>query len=215
MLPRRAVIAIATTAVALSLLLNFKTTPAALPGSTSAVVGLPAAAIAPSAQPAGGSAAGQGSGSTSGASSGTTASTASSASGSTGASSSAAGGSGGSGGSSGSSGSSGGTSQPGSGGAAQGTSLKSGRFSGPVVQIPFGNVQVQVTIQGGRIVDVQPLQMPTAHMLSQQIAAYAAPILRQEVLQAQSAQINLISGATYTSEAYAQSLQGALDQALA
>ncbi len=212
MLPRRAVIAIATTAVALSLLLNFKTTPAALPGSTSAVVGLPATAIAPSAQPAGGSAAGQGSGSTSGASSGTTASTASSASGSTGASSSAAGGPGGS---SGSSGSSGGTSQPGSGGAAQGTSLKSGRFSGPVVQIPFGNVQVQVTIQGGRIVDVQPLQMPTAHMLSQQIAAYAAPILRQEVLQAQSAQINLISGATYTSEAYAQSLQGALDQALA
>ncbi len=199
MLPRRAVIAIATTAVALALLLNFKTSPAPLPGSMSALVGSPAVATAPSAQPAGDAAVSGSSGSAAGASSG---SGGSSPSGST---SSTAGASSGSGASS----------AAGSNGSAQGTSLKSGQFTGPVVQIPFGNVQVQVTIQGGRIVDVQPLQMPTAHMLSQQIAAYAAPILRQEVLQAQSAQINLVSGATYTSEAYAQSLQGALDQALA
>ena len=72
-----------------------------------------------------------------------------------------------------------------------------------------------MVVKGGRITDVQPLQMPTAHARSQMISQYVAPMLRQEVLQAQNAQINLVSGATYTSEAYAQSLQAALDQAVA
>ena len=55
--------------------------------------------------------------------------------------------------------------------------------------------------------------MPSDATRSQMIAQYAAPILRSEALTAQSAQINLVSGATYTSEGYAQSLQAALDQA--
>ena len=77
----------------------------------------------------------------------------------------------------------------------------------------FGTVQVQVTIVGGKIQDVQALQLPQDRRRSAEISQYAAPILRQEALSAQSAQIDLVSGATYTSEAYAQSLQSALDQA--
>ncbi len=88
-----------------------------------------------------------------------------------------------------------------------------GQFTGQVVETRFGPVQVRVTISGGHLSDVQALQLPTDHMRSAEISQYAAPILRSEALQAQSAQIDLLSGATYTSDAYAQSLQSALDQA--
>ena len=185
MLPRRAVSAIATTALAMALLLNFKTPSGQAGGTTSVVVGQPAAPAVVAPGTAAGSGGGQ-AGATSGAPSASTAPVPTQSS-----------------------------TQPQSTPQAQGTALKTGRYSGPVVQIPFGNVQVQITVQGGKIVDVQPIQLPTAHMMSQQIGQYAAPILRQEALQAQSAQLNLVSGATYTSEAYAQSLQGALDQAVA
>lgn len=98
--------------------------------------------------------------------------------------------------------------------AATGSGSKaSGTFTGQTVSTPFGDVQVQVTLAKGRITDVQPLVLPSDRMRSQMIAQYSAPILRNEALQAQSAQIDLVSGATYTSEAYAQSLQSALDQA--
>jgi len=89
----------------------------------------------------------------------------------------------------------------------------SGQLTGSTVQTPFGTVQVQVTLQNGRITDMQALQMPSDQRRSQQISQYAAPQLRSEVLSAQSAQVNTISGATYTSEGYMQSLQSALDQA--
>jgi uncharacterized protein with FMN-binding domain len=85
-------------------------------------------------------------------------------------------------------------------------------ITGPAVSYFYGTAQVQVTIQNGRITDVTALQLPTegrSGFISQQVE----PMLRSEVLSAQSAQINLISGATYTSDAYAQSLQAALDQA--
>ena len=55
--------------------------------------------------------------------------------------------------------------------------------------------------------------MPSSHQRSQEISQQAAPLLRQEALQAQSAQIDLLSGATFTSESYAESLQSALDHA--
>jgi uncharacterized protein with FMN-binding domain len=77
----------------------------------------------------------------------------------------------------------------------------------------YGPVQVRVVIQGGRITDVQALQMPVDHQRSAEISQFAEPQLRSEVLQAQSANIDLVSGATYTSENYAQSLQSALAQA--
>jgi uncharacterized protein with FMN-binding domain len=89
----------------------------------------------------------------------------------------------------------------------------SGQLTGTAVQTPFGTVQVQVTLKNGQITDVQPLQMPNDQRRSQQISQYAAPQLRSEALTAQSAQVDSISGATYTSEGYAQSLQSALDQA--
>jgi Uncharacterized protein conserved in bacteria len=89
----------------------------------------------------------------------------------------------------------------------------SGQLTGTAVQTPFGTVQVQVTMQNGQITDVQALQMPSDQRRSQQISQYAAPQLRSEALTAQSAQVDSISGATYTSEGYAQSLQSALDQA--
>jgi uncharacterized protein with FMN-binding domain len=91
----------------------------------------------------------------------------------------------------------------------------SGKYTGSAVQTPFGTVQVQVTLQNGTITDVRALQLPTGRGHTQQISSYAGPQLRSEVLQAQSAQVDTISGATYTSEGYMQSLQSALDQAKA
>lgn len=90
----------------------------------------------------------------------------------------------------------------------------SGTFTGAVVQDPFGQVQVQVTLTGGKITGVTALQLPSQGR-SGFISQSVAPILQGEAISAQSASIDSISGATYTSEAYAQSLQSALDQARA
>jgi uncharacterized protein with FMN-binding domain len=87
-----------------------------------------------------------------------------------------------------------------------------GQVTGQAVQIPFGVVQVKLSFQNGKITDVQALQMPSDQRHSSEISSYAAPQLRSEVLQAQSAQIDTVSGATYTSMGYIQSLQSALDQ---
>ena len=89
---------------------------------------------------------------------------------------------------------------------------KDGTATGAVISTRFGDVQVEVTISGGAITDVTALQLPNSDRRSQSIASSAAPILREEALTAQSASIDLLSGATYTSEAYAESLQSALDQ---
>ena len=83
---------------------------------------------------------------------------------------------------------------------------------GPVVDTRFGPVQVRIDVAAGRVADVVALQLPTGRH-SGQISSYAEPILRQEALQAQTARIDTVSGATYTSDAYAQSLQAALDTA--
>lgn len=88
----------------------------------------------------------------------------------------------------------------------------SGTFQGQDISMPYGDVQVQITVKNGKITDIQPLIMPVGGH-SGRIADYAAPILRSEALQAQSSNINIVSGATYTSEAYAMSLQSALDAA--
>ena len=81
------------------------------------------------------------------------------------------------------------------------------------MQTLYGPVQVAVVEQGGRITDVKTPQMPTEHAQSAFISERVAPLLREEVLQAQSAQINIVSGATFTSEGYAESLQQALSHA--
>jgi uncharacterized protein with FMN-binding domain len=89
---------------------------------------------------------------------------------------------------------------------------RDGTATGSVVTTRYGDVQVEVTISGGVIVDVTALQLPDSDGRSRSIASQAEPILREEALTAQSANIDLLSGATYTSDAYAQSLQSALDQ---
>lgn len=89
----------------------------------------------------------------------------------------------------------------------------SGTFTGTSVQTRFGAVQVQVTVANGSITDVTALQLTDKDQRSVSISNRAAPVLRQEVLAAQSANVQGVSGATYTSDAYLSSLQSALDQA--
>ena len=84
--------------------------------------------------------------------------------------------------------------------------------TGAVAQTQWGPVQVQLTLQGGTITDVSVLQYPSGNPQDDQINAYALPILVQETVDAQSAQIDMVSGATVTSVGYVDSLQSALDQ---
>lgn len=77
----------------------------------------------------------------------------------------------------------------------------------------FGDVQVRLIESGGRITDVQALRLPFDRQRSNEISQFVEPILRSEALQAQSAQIDTVSGATYTSDAYDMSLQSAIDRA--
>lgn len=123
--------------------------------------------------------------------------------------------------SSGSSAPSGSTSAGGSSGQAgstagsgsSGSSTAGGTFTGDAVQTRFGSVQVQVSVSGGKITDVTALQLTDEDRRSVQISNRAAPLLRAEVLKAQSANVQSISGATVTSSAYLTSLQAALDAA--
>ena len=89
----------------------------------------------------------------------------------------------------------------------------SGTFTGVDVPNRFGDVQVRVVISNGHITDVQAVQLPTDRAESAYISQQVGPWLRTEVLKAQSANIDIISGATYTSQSYAQSLESALQQA--
>jgi uncharacterized protein with FMN-binding domain len=93
-----------------------------------------------------------------------------------------------------------------------GATTASTKVTGEAVDTRFGTVQVQVTVEGGTVVDVTALQLPSGGRDSQ-VSAYAEPILRSEALQAGSASIDTVSGATYTSMGYIQSLQSALDSA--
>lgn len=82
---------------------------------------------------------------------------------------------------------------------------------GKAYDVGYGVVQVKVTMKGARITDITPLSLPQGGR-SGDISQYAVPQLRREALTAQSAQIDSVSGASYTSAGYAQSLQSALDQ---
>lgn len=84
--------------------------------------------------------------------------------------------------------------------------------TGPTEQYGYGELAVSVTVRSGKITHVAVPLIQTAEPYSQQLAAQVIPMLRNEVLSAQSAQINGVSGATYTSQAYAMSLQAALDK---
>lgn len=90
---------------------------------------------------------------------------------------------------------------------------KDGVYTGGVADAFYGNIQVQATIQGGRITDVAFLQYPSDRSRSIEINSQAMPYLRQEAIAVQSANVNIISGATATSQAFVASLGSALSQA--
>ncbi|MEV6296193.1 FMN-binding protein [Streptomyces sp. NPDC051896] len=85
--------------------------------------------------------------------------------------------------------------------------------TGATAQTKYGPVQVRITLTGGKITGATAIQSPNEAARSKDISSTAVPKLNQETLQAQSADIDTVSGATYTSAGYKQSLQSALDQA--
>lgn len=188
MIPKRAIGALLTTAVALVLLLSFKTPEAPALASTttpdSAVVGQPATGTVDTGTTTDG-----GSTSTTDTIAGSTDSSGTTSDGTTAATPAPT------------------TTTTGA--------YRDGTVSGDTISTRYGDVQVQVTISGGSIADVTALQLPSGDRHSLRISQAAEPILREEALAAQDANIDLLSGATYTSDAYARSLQSALDQAAA
>ena len=107
-----------------------------------------------------------------------------------------------------SSGTTGGT---GTGAAGTGAGV-SGTATGDSIATRYGNAQVRVTVKDGKIVQIDALQLQANDPRSVQISSTAAPILQQEALAAQTAGVDAVSGATYTSASYTQSVQSALDK---
>jgi uncharacterized protein with FMN-binding domain len=90
---------------------------------------------------------------------------------------------------------------------------KDGSYTSPVSDAYFGSLQIKATISGGKITDVAFLQYPNDNHNSVQINTQAMPYLKAEAIQAQSANVNIISGATQTSQAFQQALATVLSQA--
>jgi uncharacterized protein with FMN-binding domain len=98
-------------------------------------------------------------------------------------------------------------------GDSSGTSAADRTVTGPVVQTRWGPVQVKVSLSNGKVTDIQAVQYPQGTNRDDEINSVALPLLRSAALKAQSANIDMVSGATVTSQGYLQSLQAALDQA--
>jgi uncharacterized protein with FMN-binding domain len=96
-----------------------------------------------------------------------------------------------------------------------GSTYKNGTYTGNVADAQWGVVQIQVVIQNGKITSVQFLQYPNERTRSVEINSYADPILVNEAIQAQSTKVDIVIGATNTSEAFIQSISNALSQAQA
>jgi len=90
---------------------------------------------------------------------------------------------------------------------------KDGRYTGVAADAYYGYIQVLAVISGGKLTDVQFLQHPSDRSTSVEINSQAMPYLKQEALQAQSANVNIVSGATDSSQAFIQSLSSALNSA--
>jgi uncharacterized protein with FMN-binding domain len=98
-------------------------------------------------------------------------------------------------------------------GPAPASKAKDGTYTGNSEDTQYGPVQVRATVSGGKLTDVTVLQVPDNGRYEDQIVTVAVPILRSEALSKQSANIDIVSGATFTSQGYSQSLQSALNQA--
>ncbi len=88
----------------------------------------------------------------------------------------------------------------------------SGVATGAVARTDYGAVQVRVTVTHGRIVNVAAMRLPHGNQMDVQLSKPAARVLESRVISAQSANVDMVSGATYTSEGYLSSLQSALDR---
>jgi uncharacterized protein with FMN-binding domain len=97
--------------------------------------------------------------------------------------------------------------------AGSGSDAASTTYTGESASTRWGPVQVQITVADGTVTDVTVVDYPSGNGKDQQINARALPVLVQETLDAQSADIDMVSGATVTSDGYVESLQSALDQA--
>jgi uncharacterized protein with FMN-binding domain len=95
------------------------------------------------------------------------------------------------------------------------TNFKDGTYTGSVADAYYGNVQISATFSGGKITGVTFVDYPHTHSTSVEINQQAMPYLKQEAIQAQSSNVQIVSGATYTSQAFIQSLNSALSQAKA
>ena len=91
--------------------------------------------------------------------------------------------------------------------------LKDGTYTGQATSSIYGPAQVQIVVSSGKITDVQFLQYPSDRSASLNKSQYAMPIIKQEVIQAQSANVNTVSGATQTSASFIQSIASAVSQA--
>ncbi|MGZ4596864.1 MAG: FMN-binding protein [Actinomycetes bacterium] len=89
----------------------------------------------------------------------------------------------------------------------------SGTFTGGVVDTQWGPVQVQIKVSGGKIRRATAVVYPSGNGRDAEINSYALPVLAQEVIAAQSAHIDQVTGATVTSDGYIASLQSAIDKA--
>ncbi|AJE39806.1 MULTISPECIES: FMN-binding protein [Streptomyces] len=94
-----------------------------------------------------------------------------------------------------------------------GSVTTTGTVTGEQVQTRYGPVQVRITLRNGRLTEVTAVALPRDNPRDREISGYAVPRLTREALAAQSAEIDTVSGATYTSEGYRRSLQSALDSA--
>jgi uncharacterized protein with FMN-binding domain len=101
----------------------------------------------------------------------------------------------------------------GSGGTTATATSGSGTVTGDAADTRFGPVQVRITVENGKLTSATAVEYPTENPRDQEINEYAIPTLNQEAAQAGNADIDLVSGATYTSDGYTQSLQSALDKA--
>jgi uncharacterized protein with FMN-binding domain len=88
----------------------------------------------------------------------------------------------------------------------------SGSATGAAIDTQYGAAQVRVTVTNGKIVKLEALQLQSRDPHSAQISSGAAPVLEQEILSKQTADVDAVSGATFTSASYTQSVQSALDK---
>lgn len=99
-----------------------------------------------------------------------------------------------------------------SGSGSSGSTTGSKSITGEAADTRYGPVQVKITVANGKLTSVDAIDYPQTERRDQEINSYAIPELNQEALAAGNANIDIISGATYTSDGYIQSLQSALDQ---